>query len=152
MTQEPLISAAEMNELLGRTIPMLAKIGIELTVVERDRAASRIPIEGNGNHFGVMYAGSLYCVAECLAGSIGFANFDGAKYFPLVKTSTIRFLRPATTDISASTSLDAATLDRMATDLEANGKADFTLDVEMVDTNGQVVATMSSECQVRAHK
>lgn len=152
MTEPALISADDMNALLSGTIPMLAKIGIKLTVVERERASSWIPLEGNGNHFGVMYAGSLYCAAECLAGSIGFANFDGAKYYPLVKTSTIRFKRPATTDISGTTSLDAATLERMSADLEAQGKADFVLDVELTDTNGQVVATMSSECQVRAHQ
>jgi len=109
-----------------------------------------VPIEGNGNHFGVMYAGVLFTVAEVLGGAIGVASFDNSKYFPLVKDVQIRFRRPAKTVVRSVATLDEATIAATAKEAEANGKADFELDAELTDAEGTVVATTHGLYQLRS--
>ena len=47
----------------------------------RGHAVASVPLEGNGNHFGVIYAGVQFTVAEMLGGVIALATFDAAKYY-----------------------------------------------------------------------
>ena len=64
-----------------------------------------IPAGPNVNHFGSIYAGSLFTVAEMLGGVLGLNTFDLDGFVPIVKSMEIRFLKPATTGVRAATSL-----------------------------------------------
>ena len=66
-------------------------MGIKAVEARRGIAAATVPMEGNGNHFGVVYAGVEFTVAEILGGIIAIASFDAAKYYPLVKKVDIEF-------------------------------------------------------------
>lgn len=77
-----------MNGALESTIPIAHKMGVKVVEARPGFAATSVPAEGNGNHFGVIYAGVLFTVAEVLGGIIPLITFDRSKYFPLVKTST----------------------------------------------------------------
>lgn len=143
-------AAAAFNAALEHTVPVLPHIGVHLVEVREGRAVSRIPFAGNGNHFGTMYAGSMFCVGEVLAGALAMASFDPAESYPLVKTMTIDYRKPAQTDVTASATLDAQTLERMRTDLAETGRAKWRHDVELHDADGELVATMSGDCQIRA--
>ena len=81
-------------------------MGIKAVDVRRGYAAATVPLEGNGNHFGVVYAGVQFTVAEILGGIIAIASFDAAKYYPLVKKVDIEFTAAARTDLRAEASLD----------------------------------------------
>nr|WP_038171587.1 YiiD C-terminal domain-containing protein [Tomitella biformata] len=140
-----------INGMMEKTIPVVHGMGVEATVARRGYASSTVPMEGNGNHFGVMYAGVLFTVAEVLGGALAIASFDAAAYYPLVKDLKISFRRPATTDVTAEASLDDAELDRITAAAAANGKCDFTLEATVTDANGVVVATTTGLYQLRAH-
>ena len=143
---------ALINATMGDTIPVLAHLGLEVIEASRGRAAARVPLEGNGNHVGTMYAGVLFSVAEMLGGALSLATFDPARFYPIVKDLRIEFRRPATSSVTARTSLDGAEIARVLADVERDGKGQFTLTSELTDESDTVVATTEGTYQVRANR
>ena len=140
-----------MNGALGSTIPIAGKMGVKVVEARRGFAATTVPADGNGNHFGVIYAGVLFTVAEVLGGIIPLITFDTAKYFPLVKNLDIKFVAMAKSDVRAEASLDDETIARVEAEAAQRGKADFTLEAVVTDVDGQTVATTTGLYQLRAH-
>jgi thioesterase domain-containing protein len=141
---------AVMNGAIESTIPIAHKMGVKVVEVRPGFAATTVPAEGNGNHFGVIYAGVLFTVAEVLGGIIPLITFDTAKYFPLVKNLEIQFVAMAKSDVRAEASLDDETIARVEAEAAERGKADFTLEAVVTDTDGQTVATTRGLYQLRA--
>jgi len=140
-----------INGAIQFTIPAAHKMGIKAIEARRGYAAASVPLEGNGNHFGVMYAGVEFTVAEILGGLIAIASFDSAKYYPLVKKVDIEFTAAGRTDLRAEASLDEDELARVEAEAAEKGKADFTLDAVVLDEAGQTVAVTHGLYQLRAH-
>jgi thioesterase domain-containing protein len=139
-----------MNAALGSTIPIAHKMGVQVVEARPGFAVTTVPAEGNGNHFGVMYAGVLFTVAEVLGGIIPLITFDTTKYFPLVKSLDIKFVAMAKSDVRAQASLDDETIARVEAEAADRGKADFTLEAVVTDADGQTVATTTGLYQLRA--
>lgn len=141
-----------MSGALGSTIPIVDKMGVKIVEARPGFAATTVPAEGNGNHFGVIYAGVLFTVAELLGGIIPLITFDRTKYFPLVKNLDIQFVAMAKSDVRAEASLDDDTIARVEAEAARRGKADFTLEAVVTDADGQTVATTRGLYQLRALK
>jgi acyl-coenzyme A thioesterase PaaI-like protein len=139
-----------MNGAIESTIPIAHKMGRKVVEARPGFAATTVPAEGNGNHFGVIYAGVLFTVAEILGGIIPLITFDTAKYFPLVKNLDIQFVAMAKSDVRAQASLDDETIARVEAEAAERGKADFTLEAVVTDADGQTVATTRGLYQLRA--
>ena len=139
-----------MNGAIESTIPIAHKMGLKVVEARPGFAATTVPAEGNGNHFGVIYAGVLFTVAEILGGIIPLITFDTAKYFPLVKNLDIQFVAMAKSDVRAQASLDDETIARVEAEAAERGKADFTLEAVVTDADGQIVATTRGLYQLRA--
>ena len=139
-----------MNGALGSTIPIAGKMGVKVVAARPGFAATTVPAKGNGNHFGVIYAGVLFTVAEGLGGVIPLITFDNTKYFPLVKDLDIKFVAMAKTGVWAKASLDDETIVRVEAEAAQRGKADFTLEAVVTDADGQTVATTQGLYQLRA--
>jgi acyl-coenzyme A thioesterase PaaI-like protein len=140
-----------MNAGIAETIPTAHQMGITVVKARRGYAMTTVPEEGNGNHFGVVYAGVQFTVAEILGGVIALASFDGAHYFPLAKNVDISFVGMATSDLTAEASLDEERIARVEAEAAENGKADYTLDAVVKDAAGRVVATTHGLYQLRAN-
>jgi acyl-coenzyme A thioesterase PaaI-like protein len=140
-----------MNGAMDVAIPAAHKMGIKVAEARRGFAAATVPLEGNGNHFGVVYAGVEFTVAEILGGIIAIASFDSAKYYPLVKKVDIEFTAAARTNLRAEASLDEGELSRIEAEAAENGKADFMLDAVVRDEAGQTVVVTHGLYQLRAH-
>jgi thioesterase domain-containing protein len=150
MTADPDQFTDAMNGALGSTIPIAHKMGVKVVEARRGFAVTTVPAEGNGNHFGVIYAGVLFTVAEVLGGIIPLITFDNTKYFPLVKNLDIQFVAMAKSDVRAQASLDDETIARIEAEAAERGKADFTLEALVTDADGQTVATTRGLYQLRA--
>lgn len=144
--------AEMMNAGMASTIPIADQMGVRVAEARRGFAAATVPAEGNGNHFGVIYAGVQFTVAEMLGGVIALSTFDSAKYFPLVKNLDISFVAMATTPLRAEASLDEETIARVEEEAAARGKADYQLEAVVTDAAGTVVATTRGLYQLRAHR
>jgi thioesterase domain-containing protein len=150
MTADPDQLVDMMNGALGSTIPIAHKMGVQVVEARPGFAATTVPAEGNGNHFGVIYAGVLFTVAEVLGGIIPLITFDRSKYFPLVKSLDIQFVAMAKSDVRAEATLDDETIARVEAEAAQRGKADFTLEAAVTDAAGQTVATTRGLYQLRA--
>ena len=120
-------------------------------VAARDRYARMVmPLEGNVNHVGMMYAGSLFTLGEIAGGAIHLTSFDGSRLYPIVKEINIRFRRPAQTDVTMEVELSAEEASRIQAEALEKGKADFAMKIELEDANGEVVSIVEGTWQVRA--
>src|SRR5688572_30722429 len=93
------------NSVLEQMIPRAHEMGVEVVELRRGYAEARVPIEGNGNHIGTMYAGVLFAVAEILGGAIVLSSFDVAKVYPVVRDMKITFRKPARGPVTSKASL-----------------------------------------------
>ncbi|PXX64345.1 thioesterase domain-containing protein [Nocardia tenerifensis] len=143
--------AEVINGALEFTIPVAHRMGVTALEVRPGFAATMVPIEGNGNHFGAMYAGVLFTVAEILGGAIAIATFDNSEFYPLVKDLHVYFRKPAKTDVRAEASLPPEEIARITEEAAAKGKSDFTLRAVVTDADGVVVAETEGCYQLRAH-
>ncbi len=137
-----------MTEQARAMIPILGAMELEVLEVTPHSAAARIPAEPNANHFGAMYAGCLFTVAEVLGGLMaGFMEVPGA--LPLVKRLEIDFTRPAMTAVTASTTLAEEEIARIQSEATEHGKSNFELLTEVVAEDGTVVARTHGFYQLR---
>lgn len=142
---EPL---AEPTATARQLIPILGAMGLEVLEVTPNSAVARIPAEPNVNHFGAMYAGCLFTVAEVLGGLMaGFMEVPGG--LPLVKRLEIDFTRPAMTAVTARTTLSEEEFSRVQAEATANGKSNYELICEVTDEAGTVVARTHGYYQMR---
>ena len=147
MTNQPDLAAltAGVHDL----IPIMAAMELSVVDARRGHAAAEIPPGPNVNHFGSMYAGSLFTVAEMLGGVLGLNTFDLDGFVPIVKSMEIRFLKPATTGVRAATSLGEEEIARVESEARATGRAEFRLTAEVTDEAGVVVAATEGVFQMR---
>lgn len=141
-------SLEQMTADARAMVPILGAMGLEVLEVTPLSAAARIPAEPNANHFGAMYAGSLFSVAEMLGGLMA-GHMDVPGGVPLVRRMEIDFLRPATTAVTARTTLSDTDFARVQTDAVADGKANYELIGEVTDEAGTVVARTHGYYQMR---
>jgi thioesterase domain-containing protein len=138
-----------VNAGMEHAIPAMHRLGIRVVELCAGRAVATVPLTGNSNHLGTLYAGALFGVAEMLGGALFFPSFDATRFYPTVKELHIRFQRPATTDIRAEASMSPATIQRLTRDLADIGKAEFILESILTDAAGQVVAATRGTYQIR---
>jgi acyl-coenzyme A thioesterase PaaI-like protein len=136
-------------ELAVSAVGAIKRTGIRVVGV-RDRYAKLLmPIEGNVNHVGMMYAGSLFTLGEIAGGAIHVVSFDVTRLVPIVKEIQIRFRRPAMTDVTMEVELSEEEASRIQTEALEEGKADYELNLELEDASGEVVSIVSGTWQVR---
>ncbi len=137
------------QRLMKEGIPCVNRMGLEILEMEPRRAVLRMPIKGNENHIGTMYAGILFTAAEVPGGILFVSTFDTSKYVPIVKGMDIRFKRPAFTDVTIAVEMSPEEVERINRELEERGKSDFILKGELKDTEGTVVAESTGYYQIR---
>ena len=147
----PADAVAMMNAGLEQLIPVAWRMGVRFTDLRRGYVQASLPFEGNGNHFGTVYAGVIFTLAEVLGGALHFATFDATTHYPLVRGVDIKFLKPGRGDLTASASLDDETIARVLAEAGTDQKAPFELHAEVVDAEGVVVATTVGDYQIRPH-
>ena len=96
-------------------------------------------------------AGALYTLAELPGGTLFSTTFDPQRYYPIVKEQTIRFRRPATSDLTVEMTMTPDEAAAIAAAADAEGKADYERTVEILDAAGTVVAISANLYQMRTH-
>jgi acyl-coenzyme A thioesterase PaaI-like protein len=109
-----------------------------------------VPLQGNENHIGTMYAGALFTLAEVPVGALYLTTFDVSKYYPIIKEMTIRFVRPAKTDATIELVISEKEVQRIQAEAQANGKSEFVLEGEIRDSNEEIVVISRGIYQLRA--
>ncbi len=139
---------AAVNRIIGLSIPFAPRNRFKVEEVSPGYVRARIQLKGNKNHFGSLYAGAYFLVAEIPGGVL--ALFDlGPAYTPILKEMTLQFLQPANSDVTVEFSLSPEDVAAILEDADATGRAKFTLEGELRDMEGNHVATSIAQYRVR---
>lgn len=117
--------------------------GIDLLEYGRGLAKLMMPLEGNVNHVGMMYAGALFTLAEIPGGTLFGSAFDTKRFYPIVGELSIRYKKPAMGDAYVVAQLADDEIERITTELEEKGRSKYVLDLEITNSDGDVLATTS---------
>jgi len=136
---------------LEQAIPYNRHLGLEVTEVADGRGAVRLP-EGDHlkNHVGSQHAGALFSAGEAASGAAfvgAFAERMG-DITPLARSADVSYRKIAHGPITATGSLGepkAALLER----LDADGRVEFPVEVDLADAEGNTVAAMTVRWHVR---
>lgn len=118
----------------------LRRTGIQFESIQANEIDIRMPLEGNTNHLGTMYAGSLFALAECAAGVLFIQRFGIRKFGLVCSNVNIRFRRPATTDIKLSMYISEDQFNQLEQHAMEYGKAEITFEQELLDSERNVVS------------
>ncbi|WP_375491505.1 YiiD C-terminal domain-containing protein [uncultured Jatrophihabitans sp.] len=140
-----------MNTMLEQAIPRAHQMGVTFLEMRPGFVRASVPFEGNGNHFGVVYAGVTFTLAEVLGGAMHWATFDASTHYPLVKNLSIEFVAPGRGPLSASASLTDDEITRMRAEAATGAKVPFVLAAEVVGEDGTVVARTRGDYQLRPY-
>ena len=132
-------------------IAFVKRMNLKAEVLEPGFVRLRVPLAGNENHIGSMYAGALFTLAEIPGGALFLTSFDASKFYPIVKEMNLRFRRPATGDIVVEARLGTEEIERLQGEAQANGKAEYVLELQLTDGSGEVVALSRGIYQLRKH-
>jgi acyl-coenzyme A thioesterase PaaI-like protein len=136
---------------LNQAIPFNRHVGLVVEEVTVGRGVVTLPDgEHLHNHVGSQHAGGLFAAGEAASGGAflgAFAEHLGG-LTPLAKSASIDYRKLARGPITAVGTLDAD-VDSLLSKIEADGRVEFPVEVQMTDGDGNVVATMTVHWHVR---
>lgn len=139
-----------VNKILGVAIPFATRNHFEVIELGNGYLKAKIPLKGNKNHIGTMYAGALFTLAELPGGILSIFNFD-SNYYPILKELKMTYLKVAKTDVTVEFSLSENEIRRIEKESSENGKSPFVLHGQLKDAKGNLVAESEAHYQVRKH-
>jgi uncharacterized protein (TIGR00369 family) len=132
-------------------VPYIAHIGIEVTEMSEGAATAVLPDRPElHNHVGSQHAGALFGVAETASGAafVGAFALRMGDVTPLARSAEISYVKVARGPIEARATLGMPAAEALAK-LDADGRVDFSVEVELTDAEGDVVATATVDWNVR---
>lgn len=141
---------SHIQQIAEQSIAFVRRAGLIADICAPGHAQCRMPLAGNENHMGTMYAGAQFTLADITGGVLLLASFDPQRFYPLLKDMRLEFLAPATTELTLSYQLPPEQLQQLQTLADATGKAQFELHGELKDQHGVTVAWAHGVFQARA--
>jgi len=139
-----------IRQLTEEQIAFVQRSGLKAEMLEAGHVRLRMPLAGNQNHIGSMYAGALFTLAEIPGGALFLTSFDAQRFYPIVKEMNLRFRRPASGDIWVEAHLTAEEIQQLQKQATELGKAEYVLQLQLTDESGEVVVESRGLYQLRA--
>jgi thioesterase domain-containing protein len=139
-----------VRQLTEEQITFVQRSGLKAEVLEPGYVRLCMPLAGNQNHIGSMYAGALFTLAEIPGGALFLTSFDAQRFYPIIKEMNLRFRRPATGDIRIEARLSVEEIQHLQKQATEQGKAEYLLELQLTDDSGEVVALSRGVYQLRA--
>ncbi|PHR34290.1 MAG: DUF4442 domain-containing protein [Fluviicola sp.] len=122
--------------------PMYRRSGGRIVEASENLEYIKIKIRLNyktRNYVGTMYGGHMY---SCLDGiyMVQLLNLLGKSYVVWDKMATIKFKRPGTSTLFAEFNVSKELIEKIKADVTAQNEIDIKLDVNLVDSNGNICA------------
>jgi acyl-coenzyme A thioesterase PaaI-like protein len=132
-----------------QSVPAIGRLGVVVDAIGPGAVELRVPIEGNANHMGTMYAGALFALAELPGGLLPLAVLEPGRYVPIVTDMQVQFVAVARTDVTLTASMAPAHIRALAATADADGSAEFVLELHAEDAGGRTVLTSRASYQLR---
>lgn len=140
------------TDFVHQVVPAVGRLGVMVEAFSPGSVTLRVPIEGNANHMGTMYAGALFALAELPGGLIPLAILDPSKYTPIVTAIEVQFTAAARTDVTLTAKMDPDELRALGQRADTEGRAEFTLELHGEDANGRTVISSVAHYQLRPNR
>lgn len=131
--------AEQMNK-----VPPLTRMGLKVITNTKNCLKIEMPLEGNNNHIGVSYAGSIFTLAEFPFGMLFLNHFDENDIYPVVGEMTIRYVAPSAGALTVEVNMTDEEWDEIERVTRENGKMKLPREVEIKDLDGNVKAVVKA--------
>ncbi|GAB3453844.1 DUF4442 domain-containing protein [Streptomonospora sediminis] len=135
-------------------VPFARTLGVEFLELDLGRVVMRLPDNADHhNHFGGPHAGAMFTLGESASGAIVIGTFGDLldRSLPLAVESDIHYRKPAMGDIIAEATLTRPRAEIVA-ELDAGGRPEFAVDIELRTTDGTVTGSMSVTWTLKPNK
>jgi len=146
------LTPEQATAFVHQAVPAIGRLGVVVDELGPGEVRLRVPIEGNGNHLGTMYAGALFGLCELPGGLLPLGVLDPTKYTPIVTAVDIRFLAAARTDVTLVATVDPERMRALGEQADREGRAEFTLDLHGEDATGRTVVRSTAHYQLRPNR
>lgn len=141
-----------IKALSTRAIPFVRRSGVRVLTLAPGHVACEMPLKGNVNHIGTMYAGALFTLAEFPGGPLMLATYGLTRFIPIVTSLDMEFVKAAKTDVRIELSLSIDESERIERETLSTGRAEFDLLGELVNDAGDTVARSHARYQMRPRR
>ena len=130
-----------LRATLANEMPVTQHLGVEILGLRAGALALRAPLAANRNHQGTAFGGSLNAIATLACWSaIWLALREaGVSGVVVIQDSAIRYLRPVTTDFTASAELAPERIEKLLETVRRRGKGRITVAATVSDAAGPAV-------------
>lgn len=137
-----LIGKGRMFKILFNLSPMYRRTGGRLIAVSDDLKFVKIKLSLNyktRNYVGTLYGGHMYSCADGIY-MVQLINILDKSYVVWDKSASIRFKKPGNKTLYAEFRITDELLEHIKTEINQHQEKDFTLRVDLTDTEGNVYA------------
>jgi acyl-coenzyme A thioesterase PaaI-like protein len=143
------MDAAAIDRMLFEQVPFSNHVGAHITAVDTESAEAILPAAQNRlNHVGTVHAVAQFGLGEVATGALilgAFSELSAAGYAPVAASATITYLKAGRGDLRATSHFARADQEAVRAQVEREGKARFTIPVQLFDSSGQVITEMTVE-------
>jgi uncharacterized protein (TIGR00369 family) len=135
----------DVGDFMLQSVPFARTLGITFDKVEQGHAVARLPERADlHNHVGGPHAGALFTVAESASGAAMLSAFGDqlSRAVPLATEARIRYVKLAKGEVVAQARLQAER-DEVVGLLDAGGRPEFEVGVEIRTTDGTLVSELT---------
>jgi thioesterase domain-containing protein len=138
MMDDPL---ADLRATLANEMPVTQHLGIEVVGRHEGALELRAPLGANRNHQGTAFGGSLNAIATLACWSAIWLALRDAQQpgVVLIQDSAIRYLRPVTTDFSATADVAPDRIEKLLETVRRRGRGRITVAATVSDAAGAAV-------------
>ena len=137
-----------LNRLIAASVPFTSRNGFSVVELREGYLRAQLTRKGNRNHLGTVYAGAQFLLAEIPFGAMALVEFEG-RLIPILRDLHIFYEQPGRTDLEVELTLDAERKARIEQDVAENGRSELLIELDLKDTNGEIVARAQANYQVR---
>lgn len=133
-----------LKSAITDTIPWVKMSGLRIDIFEEGHVKLSVPAATHMNHVGIVYAGTHFMLMEIAGAALYLATYGIDRFLPINKGMNIRFLKPATSDITCVLTMGKDEAMEKIRPVEEKGRGEWVLDMTVMDDKGTVVS--SSTC------
>lgn len=135
-------------------VPMAGTLALEFLDLDARTCVMRLTDQpAYRNHIGGPHAGAMFTLGESASGALGLLNFGDRldEATPLVVESTIRYLKVAKGDITATATLSRDPAEVLA-ELGEGKRPEFSVDIDLTTVDGTKTGEMMVLWTLKPHR
>ncbi len=137
-----------------QTLPCTANSGASVSYISDDltQATIKIPFnEQTKNIMGITYGGVMYSATDAVYVTMLWYHL-GYDYFVIDKSSSVKYMRPGTSDLTADFHLDLADIELIKQTLEEKRSVTREYLINIVDEQQKTICKITKEVVIRKAK